>query len=236
MAILVVVGTVVLVAAAQAFALGEPDQVSPAEGAPFTAGDQITFSARPTNGAIPAQIDFYIFEEPPPASGGAPSNFRDHFQGGPTSEDPTLYAASPDPDESWLDTPDTYYWQAVFHDCSQNPPECFVKSLARFFTIKPRPANPLPANPLLAAVATPPQTYLKKRPRHKTRKRKVKFKFRSNVAGASFRCLFASGWEDCRSPHVFRRLKPGRYKFNAQAVVNGVEDPTPASWWFRVLR
>jgi hypothetical protein len=98
-------------------------------------------------------------------------------------------------------------------------------------------------DPAPPAVAPPPtgnpielDTFLTRHPRHRTRKRKVTFAFSSNVPGAKFRCLYAQGWQSCRSPHTFRHLKPGRYRFQAQAVVNGVPDPTPASWTFRVLR
>jgi hypothetical protein len=99
----------------------------------------------------------------------------------------------------------------------------------RHFTI-----NPLPAS----AVTDPSQveTFLNKKPRHRTHHRKIKFAFSSNVDGAKFQCLFAQGWEKCRSPHVFRHLRPGRFKFEVRAVVNGIKDPDPAIWFFRVLR
>jgi hypothetical protein len=80
-----------------------------------------------------------------------------------------------------------------------------------------------------------PKTFLDKHPRHRTHNRKVKFAFSSDVAKAHFQCLFAQGWAKCRSPHIFRHLKPGRYKFKARAVASGVKDPTPASWVFKVL-
>lgn len=225
----VAVGALALVVVAQAIALGEPNLVAPGNQASFQSGSQISFSARPTNGAAPPQLNFYIWEDTPPASSGEPTGFADHFQGGPTIADPTLYAATPNPNKSVLEQPGTYYWQAVYHDCTQNPPECFVRSLPRSLTITPLPA---------AAVTSTTQieTFLDRHPRHRTRKHKVKFKFSSNVEGASFKCLFAKGWADCQSPHVFRRLKPGRYKFEARAVVNGLEDPTPVSWTFRILR
>ena len=47
--------------------------------------------------------------------------------------------------------------------------------------------------------------------------------------------LYAQGWTKCTSPHVFRHLKPGRFRFQVKAILNGVEDPTPASWFFKVL-
>jgi hypothetical protein len=81
-----------------------------------------------------------------------------------------------------------------------------------------------------------PQTFLTHHPRRRSDKRKVAFAFDSNVDGARFKCFDAGGWAKCRSPHVFRHLEPGRYKFKVKAIVNGVADPTPASFIFRILR
>jgi hypothetical protein len=81
-----------------------------------------------------------------------------------------------------------------------------------------------------------PQTLLTHHPRRRSHKRKVAFAFDSNVDGARFKCLDAGGWRKCRSPHVFRHLKPGRYKFKVKAIVNGIADPTPAKFIFRILR
>lgn len=198
------------------------------------AGSQLVFSARPTNGAAPPQMDFYIWKDaPPPPAAGQPSGWIDHFQGGQTASDPTLYVGSPNPGEAWPTQPGAYFWQAVYHDCSQNPPQCFVKSPTRSLTITPLPVSPVQS---LASGPLAPETYLKRRPRRRSHKRKVTFKFTSNAPGARFQCLFAKGWDRCKSPHIFRRLEPGRYKFAVLAIANGVGDPTPASWIFRILR
>jgi hypothetical protein len=106
-------------------------------------------------------------------------------------------------------------------------------SSADDYTYDPPP--PAAAGPTPASVPIEPNTFLNRHPPHRTHKRKVTFRFSSNMAGAKFRCLYAQGWQPCRSPHTFRHLKPGRYRFQAQAVVNGVPDPSPASWTFRVL-
>jgi hypothetical protein len=81
-----------------------------------------------------------------------------------------------------------------------------------------------------------PDTFLTQHPKHRTHRRQVAFAFSSDMPGISYQCLFAQGWAKCSSPHTFRHLKPGRYKFQVKAIVNGVEDPTPASWTFRVRR
>jgi hypothetical protein len=227
LAIVIAIGTLGLVAATEA--LGDsipPTQVSPADQVSFTApADQIVFQASPPTGVTPTYMDFYISRDTAVDSTGVFSNFIDHIHGGPSS-----YAARPSSDVNWPDRPGTYYWQAVYHDCAQAPMDCFNESTTtRSFTINPRPASTVgPGNE--------PNTFLTRRPRHRTHKRKVTFAFSSDVAGAHFRCLYAEGWSHCRSPHTFRHLKPGRYKFKARAVVNGVKDPTPASWVFKVLR
>jgi IPT/TIG domain len=81
-----------------------------------------------------------------------------------------------------------------------------------------------------------PDTFLTHHPKHRTRRRQVAFAFSSDMPGVSYQCLFAQGWAKCSSPHTFRHLKPGRYRFQVKAIVNGVKDPTPASWTFRVRR
>jgi hypothetical protein len=214
-------------------AVAAPPQLgSPLEGASFTAGEgQINFQAQITSNANPTLMHFFITRNPSQVdANGVFSPWVDHIRGTPTG-DPGVFEASADSDDAWPNKPDTYWWQAV-QNCTGGDADCVNASPPRMLTITAPP--PLPA----AAVTSTTQieTFLDRHPRHRTRKRKVKFKFSSNVAGASFKCLFAKGWADCQSPHVFRRLKPGRYKFEARAVVNGLEDPSPASWTFRILR
>jgi hypothetical protein len=232
LAIVIAIGTLGLVVAADALAdsnpptLQSPDNMvtltAPANGLVFQA--QAPAIANPS----PNRMDFYISGVTDVDSTGQLSNTIDDIRGGPSSGDPTIYAASPSSDANWTSRPGTYFWQAVYHDCIQAPVDCFNESEIRSFTIAPRPASTVgPGNE--------PKTFLDKHPRHRTHNRKVKFAFSSDVAGAHFQCLFAQGWAKCRSPHVFRHLKPGRYKFKARAVVSGVEDPSPASWVFKVL-
>jgi hypothetical protein len=229
LAIVVAIATFALAAARVALAEIPPTQVSPDDGAAFIAQPgQITFQAS-TASPGPTYMDFYVSRDTPQFdSNGVISNWIDHVHG-LGSGNPPLYAAGPNPDEVWPTRPGTYYWQAVYYDCTTGPPDCFNESPIRTLTINPRPAS-------TAGPGNEPNTFLTRRPRHRTHKRKVTFAFSSDVAGAHFRCLYAEGWSHCRSPHTFRHLKPGRYKFKAQAVVNGVKDPTPALWVFKVLR
>jgi hypothetical protein len=243
-AILFALGTLGFVLAASALAdsvsTDPPTQISPANGSPFTApADGIVFQASvPLIPTPPSHMDFFISRgtDTDPTT-GVLSPHIDDIQAGTSdaTTDPVIYAASPGADVNWPDRPGTYYWQASYHDCNQSiAPDCENQSPQSpnpppSFTINPRPASTVgPGNE--------PKTFLDKHPRHRTHNRRVRFAFSSDVAGAHFQCLFAQGWAKCRSPHVFRHLKPGRYKFKARAVVNGVKDPTPASWVFKVLR
>jgi hypothetical protein len=225
LAIVITVGTLGLAVATDASAdstppiLGSPDdQVS------FMApGDGIVFQASPPVGATPTYMDFYIARDPTPdPTTGVFANFIDHIHGSAPG-----YAASPSADVNWPSRPDTYYWQAVYYGCIQPPVDCFNESATRSFTITPRPASSV-------SVTNPPDTFLTDHPRRRIHQRKARFAFSSDVTGASFQCFYAKGWAACKSPHIFRHLEPGRFRFQTRAGVNGIEDPTPASWTFKV--
>ena len=228
LAIVIALASIALGVTAQAFAVGAPDQVSPDIGAVFTSGDQITFSASVT-APFPDQMDFYVSRDTDTRSDGRLLNQIDIIPGDPTSGDPLVFTGSPNSDTLWPSKPGTYYWQAVYYKCPQYSPDCFNESATRSFQINPRPASSV-------GPGSEPKTFLDSHPRHRTHKRKVTFAFSSDVNGASFQCFYAQGWAKCRSPHTFRHLKPGRYRFQVRAIVNGVKDPTPASWTFRILR
>jgi hypothetical protein len=225
LAIVIAVASISLALAAQAFAIGEPAQVSPEDGATITSGDPIVFRASPTDVVAPTHIDFYVASDNQvdPGNGVLAPPWVDHLR-----SDPPLFQASPRSDAIWPTRPGTYYWQAVYSNCAENPGgDCF--SGIRSLTVVQRPASTV-------GPGSEPNTFLNRHPRHRTHKHRARFAFSSDVGGAHFQCLFAQGWSKCRSPHIFRHLKPGRYKFAARAVVNGVQDPTAASWVFKVIR
>lgn len=107
------------------------------------------------------------------------------------------------------------------------------------------------APPLVAPIgARVPNTRITRGPKGKVRtKRKVRrvaFRFRSIPAkGARFQCSLVKlrkgkrvpkpRFRGCKSPRVYR-LKPGRYRFQVRAVLNGAVDPTPAKRAFRIVR
>jgi hypothetical protein len=96
-----------------------------------------------------------------------------------------------------------------------------------------------------------PETKIDKGPKGKVRtkkkKAKVKFRFSSPNAGATFECRMVRkpkkgkkapkppAFKGCKSPKSYE-LKPGRYTFEVRAVLAGKKDPTPAKRSFRVIR
>ncbi len=81
-----------------------------------------------------------------------------------------------------------------------------------------------------------PQTRLHGHPSKRTRNATARFTFASSVRGAHFLCKLDSGkYRSCRSPRVYRRLKPGKHVFRVKAVDSDRADPTPATFRWRVL-
>ena len=75
-------------------------------------------------------------------------------------------------------------------------------------------------------------------PKHKTHKKRARFSFDSPThKPASFVCqIDGKGWQPCVG-FVKYRVKPGRHTFEVKAIDQiGREDPTPATWRFRVKR
>jgi hypothetical protein len=137
LAIVLAIGSLALAAASEA--LADPIPVAPDDGASlFTARvDQITFQASTNAIPDPSRMDFYVSKDNQVDSDGVLLNPIDTFNAGPVGGPPPVYGASRGSDANWPNKPGTYYWQAVYHDCSQADPNCFgpIRSLT---------LNPLP--------------------------------------------------------------------------------------------
>jgi hypothetical protein len=101
------------------------------------------------------------------------------------------------------------------------------------------PAPPPPVVPLTTgsggAASARPETSLVAKPSAKTHDRTPTFRFRSSAPGASFQCqLDHSAFKPCRSPLTTKPLAPGKHALKVRAVLDGVGDPTPAAFSFRV--
>ncbi len=95
-----------------------------------------------------------------------------------------------------------------------------------------------PADPSKQGDCTPPKTTITKGAPKKTKKHKVKFKFKSSESGSSFECkLDKKKFKPCRSPKKYKRLKKGKHKFKVRAMdAAGNTDPSPAKDKFKVVR
>ena len=97
-----------------------------------------------------------------------------------------------------------------------------------------------PPTPTPDAAPISPDTILGSHPKEiiKTKKKKVKVKFRfsSNVTGASFKCKLDKGaFAPCTSPKSYK-VKLGRHTFSVEAVSAGGTDPAPESFSFKVKK
>lgn len=124
-----------------------------------------------------------------------------------------------------------------------NGPHSFqVRAIDPSANVDPTPAGysfsvavPALAPPPLVPVASP-QTIFAKKPPAKTRDRTPTFRFRSDLAGASFECAVDRGrFKPCRSPFTTKKLSFGRHAFAVRAIAGGVADTTPLKVSFKVI-
>jgi len=104
----------------------------------------------------------------------------------------------------------------------------------KYTVLSPAPPPPPPPGP------SAPDTVLESHPPKKlktTKKKvKVKFSFSSPAAGATFQCkLDKAAFAPCASPKSYK-VKAGKHKFSVEAVKDGLTDPTPATFKFKVVR
>jgi hypothetical protein len=120
-------------------------------------------------------------------------------------------------------------------------------SAADFFEVFPAP-RPNSVAPSEHACMSPggqsggsgggaPQTRLRHTPPRRTHDRTPSFRFSANEPGASFQCrIDRQRFRRCTSPFTSKRLGLGPHTFRVRARDNlGHFDPTPASFYFKVL-
>jgi hypothetical protein len=93
-----------------------------------------------------------------------------------------------------------------------------------------QPEEPPPA-------AGRPNTKLKKHPQKRSHETTADFVFSSTEKGSRFRCKLDKGkYRPCKSPKVYRRLKPGQHVFRVDAIgPSGLADKSPAKFAWRVV-
>jgi hypothetical protein len=106
------------------------------------------------------------------------------------------------------------------------------------FTTSGTPPPPPPeTTPPPPTETPPPDTRISLKPGAQTKDRTPTFKFKSTVAGATFKCtLDGKALKPCRSPLTTKKLSFGRHTLKVSAVVGGVPDPTPALVSFKVVK
>lgn len=193
-----------------------PSQVSPGDEATIPFATRQTFTVRgadsDSQGATRLFIEFA--RDPSLAADGTFAKPLQSVRPTPAGDNRFQYQLG-------AQAPGTYYWIVERLD---GLADGIVTSDVRSFTVAEPPAG------------TVPDTLLTHHPGHRTYRRKVRFRFRSDVPGSAFQCFYTGGWTRCDSPEVFRHLKPGRYRFKVRAVLNGRPDPTPAQWLFKIVR
>jgi hypothetical protein len=85
--------------------------------------------------------------------------------------------------------------------------------------------------------AVPPETRFTKRPKKRTHKRKVKFRWKSNEPVDGYECrLDKEPFERCDPPERVK-VEPGRHRLRVRAIdLAGNVDPTPAKLTWKVLK
>jgi len=138
-------------------------------------------------------------------------------------------------------------------------PEKGTSAVAKVSGVEPAPTNPVDGGSSGAdagsgaaagggggAGSAPPETTLGKVKKvYKTAGKRAKVKIRFSSAGATgFQCSLtrlkgratkAAPFKACPSPRTYN-LRPGRYRFQVQALNGAVADPSPAVRGFKVVR
>jgi hypothetical protein len=139
---------IALFAPATALAEDPATLLAPDNGQEFQVpANNISFQASTSIGLD--ALEFYVASSDQVDADGVlrPQDQVDHFVDDPPGAS-TTFEKSPESGEQWLKTPGTYYWQAVYHDCNQDPGTCVVESQIRSFTITPLPPpTPLAPDP-----------------------------------------------------------------------------------------
>lgn len=72
---------------------------------------------------------------------------------------------------------------------------------------------------------------ISKGPKKRTRKRRARFVFSSDVPGSTFECKAKGGWKPCSSPLQLKRLDRGRHTFSVRGLLDDVVGPKVTHKW-----
>jgi hypothetical protein len=110
----------------------------------------------------------------------------------------------------------------------------FTSPSPRSNTVTP---TEFPCGPAAGGDSDPPQTKITKSPPNKTDETTVKYRFRSDEPGSTFKCkVDQRPYRPCRSPRKLSKLDDGKHGFRVRAKdPAGNVDPTPAKDRFKVV-
>jgi len=126
----------------------------------------------------------------------------------------------------------------------KNEAKDIPSSVVRVSGVDPASTNNPPPPPPPPVLETKIGKGPKKVVKTRNNKAKVKFRFSSSAAGATFECSLTrlkgkktkvGAFNACKSPRAYK-LRPGGYRFQVRAVLNGVRDKTPAASKFKIVR
>lgn len=101
----------------------------------------------------------------------------------------------------------------------------------------PRPNSVSPVETACGGGGGAPDTEIDRGPKRKSSSSKATFRFSSPIAGVGFECqLDRRAYGPCGSPRVFGRVKPGNHAFRVRALLDGMADPSPAEYRWKVTR
>jgi hypothetical protein len=107
------------------------------------------------------------------------------------------------------------------------------------FTVVLADTLPIPiSTPILPPTPTKkPNTTISGKPGARTHDRTPTFRFGSGGTGATFQCKLDHGpFKACRSPLTTKSLAYGSHVLKVRAVLDGIPDPTPARFTFKVVK
>lgn len=127
----------------------------------------------------------------------------------------------------------TTYTFSGWSDGGARSHQIVAKGSTTYTAIYSTPGTPPPP---LRPAKVPPKTTLGRHPAKSTRRSTAKFSFSSNQQGSKFRCrLDSRPYKPCRSPLVYKGLRPRGHVFSVFAVsAAGLADSTPATFRWRV--
>ncbi len=125
----------------------------------------------------------------------------------------------------------TYTWTR-WSDGGARSHQVLAKGSTAYTAIYSAPGSGPALSIAAAEQSRAPKTTLGKHPSKSTRRSIAKFSFSADQPGSSFRCkLDRKPFKSCRSPQVYKRLKPGPHSFTVVATAAGVQGKAVKFSW-----